>query len=373
MFYNQYTAWMRELKGFKFTDIREKDIWEALSSEHLGPENLLALLSPLAQNYLEEMAQKAHNLTIRHFGRAVGLYTPLYLANYCTNHCAYCSFSVMNAIARQKLSLVEVEEEGKAIAATGLQHLLLLTGESRQETSPEYLKECTGVLRGYFASLGIEVYPLAEEEYRGLYAAGIDSLTIYQEVYDEDIYRSVHLSGPKRNYLFRLDAPERACRAGIPGINIGALLGLGEWRQEAFFTALHAAYLQKNYPSVELGLSIPRMRPHIGGYEPQFPVADRELVQILLAYRLYLPQVGISLSTREKASFRDALLPLGITRMSAGSVTSVGGHVVAAENGSSQFEIADERSVTEITDMLRSRNYQPVFCDWVDARERRLL
>jgi 2-iminoacetate synthase len=211
---------------------------------------------------------------------------------------------------------------------------------------------------------------LEEDEYRKLYKAGVDSLTLFQEAYDEGIYASVHLAGPKRNYHYRLESPERACKAGIPSVTIGALLGLGEWSREAFFTALHAEYLQRCYPEVELAISVPRLRPHVGSFQSTAsPVTDATLVQIILAYRLYLPRVGLTLSTRESPWLRDAMLPLGITKLSAGSLTSVGGYDENSKVGSEQFEIADDRSVSEVAEVLRSRGYQPTFCDWINLRE----
>lgn len=369
MFYNYYREWKDKFRTLSFDSFQESDVRKALDQEQLTPVGLLALLSPAAQPFLEEMAQKAHRLTLKHFGKSINLFTPLYLANYCTNRCAYCGFNVENQIIRNQLTLQEVEIEGKAIAATGLQHLLLLTGESRAKSSLAYIESCVKLLRPHFASLGIEIYALEESEYRQMYKAGVDSMTMFQEVYDEDIYAEVHLSGPKRDHRFRLDAPERACRAGMSSVTLGALLGLGEWRQEAFYTALHAQYLQKNYPEVEIGLSCPRLRPHAGSFQPKSIVSDTDFVQILLAYRLFLPRVVITVSTRETANFRNAILPLGITKMSAGALTSVGGYSEETEKSTAQFEISDHRSVDEIVHMLYSKGYQPVFCDWVNMRE----
>lgn len=367
MFYDFLLAQRQQLKAYEEYTFQESDVRQALAREQLDAFDLKALLSPAALPLLEEMAERARSLTVRNFGRTISLFAPLYLANYCTNRCLYCSFNHNNEIERRKLSLEEVELEGQAIAATGLAHLLLLTGESRRHSGPDYIQACVERLRPSFASLGIEIYPLAEEEYRQLYESGVDSLTLFQETYDENVYASVHPAGPKRDYRWRLETPERACRAGIPGVNLGALLGLGDWREDAWATALHARYLQKHYPDVEIALSIPRLRPHVGGFQPQAgPVTDAALVQIILVYRLYLPRAGITLSTRESPSLREALLPLGITKMSAGSLTSVGGY--ASEGGSTQFEIADERSVPEIAAMLRSRGYQPVFCDWINLK-----
>ena len=338
------------------------DIERTLAKEALVERDFLNLLSEQAVPYLERMAQKAHQLTVQNFGRVILLYTPLYLANYCVNQCAYCGFNVTNRITRKKLTLEEVEKEARAIAQTGLRHILILTGESRQHTPVSYIEDCVRVLKNYFDSISIEIYPLTEEEYGQLVAAGVDGLTLYQEVYDPVTYDEIHLAGPKKDYRFRLAAPERACRARMRAVNIGALLGLQDWRKEAFFTGLHAAYLQDKYLDTEISVSLPRLRPHVGNFAPRSVVSDRDLVQILLALRLFLPRAGITISTRERAEFRDNLLPLGVTKMSAGSCTSVGGHLEEATEG--QFDIADQRSVREMHAMLVSRGYQPLYKDW---------
>lgn len=344
------------------TGVTEADIERTLAKEALVERDFLNLLSEQAVPYLERMAQKAHQLTVQNFGRVILLYTPLYLANYCVNQCAYCGFNVTNRITRKKLTLEEVEKEARAIAQTGLRHILILTGESRHHTPVSYIEDCVRVLKNYFDSISIEIYPLTEEEYGQLVAAGVDGLTLYQEVYDPITYDEIHLAGPKKDYRFRLAAPERACRARMRAVNIGALLGLQDWRKEAFFTGLHAAYLQDKYLDTEISVSLPRLRPHVGNFAPRSVVSDRDLVQILLALRLFLPRAGITISTRERAEFRDNLLPLGVTKMSAGSCTSVGGHLEEATEG--QFDIADQRSVPEIHAMLVSRGYQPLYKDW---------
>lgn len=369
MFYDQLTLWKKEITNYPFEAFTAADVTRVLAKDRLDPVDLLALLSPAAIPFLEEMAQKAHQITLQNFGRTIQMFAPLYVANICTNKCAYCSFNMENEIVRRKLTLEEVEIEGKAIAAKGIRHILILTGESRKESGPDYIAACIKRLRPDFSSIGLEVYPLKEEEYKQLYEAGVDTMTMFQEVYDEEVYASVHLGGPKRIYRNRLDAPERACNAGLSSVTLGALLGLGHWREEAFYTALHAEFIMKTYPGVEVGLSAPRMRPHVGSYEPQWPINDTELVQIMLAYRLFLPRATITLSTRESAPLRDALLPLCVTKMSAESRTSVGGYDESTETGSSQFEISDERTVEEVAKMIRSQGYQPVFSDWLDFRE----
>lgn len=323
----------------------------------------LTMLSPQAEPFLEEMAQKAHRLTLQHFGRVIFLYTPLYLANYCVNQCSYCSFNVRNGIVRRAMAPEEAAAEGKLIAETGLKHILLLTGESRRHSPPEYIRACVEKLKQYFTSISIEIYPLETAEYAELVEAGVDGLTVYQEAYDEAVYDRMHLKGPKKDYRYRLDAPERGCQAHMRTVSIGALQGLHNWRTESFFTGLHAAYLQDRYLDTEIGVSFPRMRPHVGGMEPPCPVSDRNLVQMILALRLFMPRAGITISTRERAEFRDNLMRLGVTRMSAGSSTKVGGRLQEDE-GDGQFEISDTRNVAEMRQAITSMGYQPVFKDW---------
>ncbi len=324
------------------------------------------LLSPAAEEHLEEMAQEAHDITLRHFGRTMQLYTPMYLSNYCDNSCVYCGFNSNNAIKRKKLSLEEVKKEAAAIASTGLKHILILTGESREMSPVSYIKECVKILRDYFSSISIEVYPLQEEEYRELIIEGVDGLTIYQETYDETLYSALHGCGPKRDFYFRLNAPERGARAGMRTINIGSLLGLSDWREDIFLTGLHAKYLQDKFPDVEIGISVPRIRQQVSGFKAPYVVSDKNIVQIIVSLRIFLPRIGITISTREDAHFRENLIPIGATRMSAGSMTRVGGRIVTQQEreGVEQFEILDKRSVEEIKRMLEAKNYQPVLKDW---------
>lgn len=359
-----------EVSRFQTTDFADvlngfttSQITKVLNKSELQFQDFLALLSPKAATLLEDIAQAAYSVTLRNFGRTILLYTPLYLANYCVNHCVYCGFNTDNKIERRKLTLPEVELEAQTIAKTGLKHLLILTGESRFYSSVSYIKNCVLILKKYFPSISIEIYPLSTDEYAELVAAGIDGITIYQEVYDKNIYSRVHPQGPKRDYRFRLEAPERAGQAGIRTINIGPLLGLNDWRSEIFFTGIHAFYLQKRFPEIEVSISCPRMRPEYGGYEPEFPVSDRDLVQIILALRLFLPRAGVTISTREKAELRDNLVKLGVTKMSAGSSTVVGGHT-DAQDGVGQFEISDHRSVAEVREAISCQGYKPIFKDW---------
>ncbi len=365
----------RDLSSEAFDRIPPHDVERVLALERLGAEDLFVLLSSAAADFLEPMARKAHEITLRYFGRTIQLYTPIYVSNYCENNCVYCGFNVHNRIERRRLSLEEVAQEAAAIASTGLRHILLLTGESRVKSSVLYIRDCVTVLKQHFASVAIEVYPLSVADYALLIEAGVDGLTIYQETYDEERYAALHLAGPKRDFRFRLDAPERGACAGMRQVSIGALLGLGEWRREVLLTALHARYLQERCPDVEIGISLPRMRPHAGQFASDYFVTDRQIVQIMTALRLVMPRLGMAISTREAGRFRENILPLGVTRMSAGSTTRVGGHTLSGvrsdgayadeADGAPQFEIADDRSVAEMAAMIRRQGYDPVFKDWM--------
>ena len=366
---------LEELKEVKqidyasfFESITDNDINNILSKNKLSYKDFLMLLSPKAEIYLEKIAARANQLSLQHFGQTILLYTPMYLGNYCVNRCAYCSYNVVHSIHRKKLTMEEIEQEAIAISATGLRHILILTGESKKYTPIEYIIDAVKILKKYFDSIAIEVYPMTVEEYKQVVEAGVDSMTIYQEVYDEQIYDKVHISGPKKNYPFRIDAPERACKSGMRSVNVGALLGLGDWREEAFKTGLHANYLQDKYPEMEIAVSLPRIRPHVGSFEDVQEVTDKNLVQIMLALRIYLPFAGITVSTRECKEFRDNIIPLGVTKMSAGVTTAVGGHS-SEDKGESQFEISDSRSVDEMKKAILVRGYQPIFKDWMDISE----
>lgn len=350
-----------------FDGVLPQEVERLIHSDAPNPERFLAFLSPAAEEFLEPMAQKAHALTLQHFGRTIQLYTPMYLSNYCENECAYCGFNAGNKIPRRMLTLGEVEKEAAFIASTGIEHLLILTGDSREKSPPAYIKECLGVLKKYFSSISVEIYALTEEEYADFVRSGIDGLTLYQETYDETVYERVHRSGPKKDFRFRLDAPERAAKIGMRNVSVGALLGLNDWRKEAFLMGLHAQYLQDRYGEVEIGASLPRLRPHAGDFKDIATVTDKNIAQIIIALRLFLPRLGIALSTRESARLREDLLPLGITRMSAGSTTSVGGHTIAppGQENAPQFEISDPRDVEEMKAMLAAKGYQPVLKDWM--------
>jgi 2-iminoacetate synthase len=333
-----------------------------LDKERITRGDFPTLLSARAGQYLEPMARTAALLTRRHFGNVIFLFTPLYLSNYCDNRCPYCSFASHQDIARRQLTFDEIRIEAGRIARNGIRHVLALTGESRNTSSYRYVKESIGIVHQSFSSIGIEMYPMTQEEYRGLVDTGVDALTIYQEVYDEGRYRELHQGGPKEDYLFRLEAVERACRAGVRSVTIGALLGLNGWVREMSALAAHAAYIQDTWPDVEVSVSFPRIRPLSGDFTIPAPVDERSLVQIITAFRIMFPHMGITLSTRESAKFRDGAAALGVTRMSAGVSTSVGGH--SHEGESPQFEIADSRSVDQVRAALLARGFQPVMHDW---------
>jgi len=344
----------------------QEDVRRAIAATERRAEDLAALLSPAAAPLLEDMAQAAQKLTRQWFGNSVGLYTPLYIANYCENACTYCGFGCQNKIRRGKLDLGEIEREANAIAQSGLQELLVLTGECRSATGVEYIGRALELLKGYFGVLGIEIYPLNTDEYSYLRQCGADYVSVYQETYDPIRYEQVHPAGPKRSYPYRFYALERALRGGMRGAAFGSLLGLGDFRADAYAAGLHAYLTQKKYPHGEFSFSLPRMRPFqegSGGAGFGF-ITERDLLQVMLAYRLFMPFAGISISTRERAGFRDAVTGLAATKISAGVSVGVGGHG-EEQKGDEQFMIADGRSVDEIRAMLHKKGLQAVMIDYV--------
>lgn len=359
---------VEQYQNFSFDDffasVTDAQIEQILAKEQLSPADFLTLLSPAAAGHLEAMAQQAHRLTVQYFGRTIQLFIPLYISNFCANQCVYCGFNRQNKIDRRKLTLEEIEREAQAISRSGMQHILFLTGEAQQLTPMDYMLDAARCLKRYFASVAIEVYPLDVEEYRQLMEAGVDSMTLFQECYDQEVYRRVHQAGKKMDYHFRLNAPERAARAGFRAVNIGALLGLAEPRREFFFTGMHARYLEDTFLDTEVAVSLPRFNECESDFKPDFLVDDRTFVQFLTALRIFLPRVGITVSTRESASFRDRLLPLGVTRYSAGSHTGVGGYARAEEESTPQFEITDNRDVEEVAAAIGAHGYQAVYKDW---------
>ena len=347
-------------------NVTKYDVEAAINKRSLTPKDFFALISDNAVPYLEKIAQRANSLTKQYFGNTVLLYTPLYLANYCVNKCAYCGYNHDNDIHRKKLSMEEIESESKAISERGFKHIVFLTGESPMDTPVDYIVDATKIMSKYFSSLSLEVYPMSVEDYRRVVEAGVDALTVYQEVYDEKIYDKVHVAGPKKNYRFRLDAIERGCIAGMRSVNLAPLLGLNEWKIEVYKMMLHGLYLRKKYPEVEVGFSFPRIRPCVGGYNDLQEVSDKELVRAIVAMRLMFPNCTLNVSTRERKGFRDHLVPLGVNKISAGVSTAIGGHTMDKEEaGEVQFDISDNRDENEIRASLRAIGYEPIFKDWV--------
>lgn len=341
------------------------DVRRALAKENLTKEDYAAILSPAAMPYLEEMAGKAMAETRKHFGNSVCMFTPLYISNYCENHCVYCGFNCKNKINRGKLTFEEIEEELRTIAETGLKEILLLTGEARNMSGLQYIGEAVKLAAKYFSTIGIEIYPLNSDEYAYLKECGADFVSVYQETYCTGKYEQVHLLGPKRIFPYRFHSQERALLGGMRGVSFGALLGLDDFRKDAFAAGLHALFIQQKYPHAEIGFSTPRLRPYINNAENNpNDVHEKELLQVMLAYRLLMPYAGITISTREKAKFRDSVIGMCATKMSAGVSVGVGGHS-EEEKGDEQFEISDPRSVSEVHNMVVSRGLQPVYTDYI--------
>jgi len=360
-----FASWPRERTLERLYAANADDVRRSLNKGHLHIEDMLRLLSPAASELLEDMAQRAHGEHLRHFGRAVNFFTPLYISDHCTNQCRYCGFNARSGHRRRHLSMEEIAREAEAIAQSGLSHVLLLTGDARRLASPAYIAEAAGAIRNLMASIHVEVYAMTQAEYALLLAQGVDGMTMFQETYQRELYARLHPAGPKRDFVFRLEAPGRAAMAGMRSIGIGALLGLDEWRCDAFYTALHAHWLQSVWPSVECSVSVPRLRPSGAHFTEIRPVADRDMAQYISALRCFMPRLGITLSTRESAQLRDHLLPLGVSRMSAGVSTAVGARV-GDRSGDVQFQIADTRSVRELSDDLARMGYQAVLKDWED-------
>ncbi len=337
----------------------------ALAKDTIGLEDYKALLSPAALPFLEPMAARATQETRRHFGNSVALFTPLYIANYCENNCIYCGFNCKNKIHRARLTMEEIDCELAAIAKTGLKDILILTGESRHMSDVEYIGEALKIAQKYFTSISLEIYPLNTDEYRYLHQCGADFVCVYQETYNPVKYEQMHLSGPKRIFPYRFNAQERALMGGMRGVAFGALLGLDDFRKDAFATGLHASLIQQKYPHAEISFSTPRLRPYINNEEnnPK-DVHEPQLLQVMLAYRLFLPYAGITISTRERAGFRDNVIGMAATKISAGVSVGVGGHEEEAK-GDEQFEISDPRSVTEVDAAIRAHGLQPVYSDYL--------
>lgn len=343
-----------------------KDVENALKADILTPDDFGALLSPVALPFLEQMAKRAREKKRQFFGDNVYIFTPIYISNYCENYCIYCGFNCHNKIRRAKLDFDAIEKEMEAISKTGLEEILILTGESRNMSDVQYIGKACEIARKYFKMVGIEVYPMNSDEYAYLHKCGADYVTVFQETYNSDKYETLHLAGHKRIFPYRIEAQERALMGGMRGVAFAALLGLDDFRKDAFATGMHAYLLQKKYPHAEISISCPRLRPIINNdkINPK-DVHERQLLQIMCAYRMFLPFANITISTRERAGFRDNVIDICATKISAGVSTGIGGHTDEAEQGDDQFEIADTRTVDEVLKAICERGLQPVMNDYV--------
>lgn len=354
-------SYVDEVDFSKFT---ETDVKNAISTDRLNIVDFAALLSPAAEPFIEEIAQRAKQETFKHFGNSVNIFTPLYVSNYCENGCLYCGFNRDNRIHRAKLSLEEVRSEMKKISESGLTEILILTGESRKMSDVDYIGECIKLATEYFKSIGVEIYPLNSKEYEHLHECGADYVTVFQETYDPEKYAELHPFGPKRIFSYRFNAQERALIGKMRGVSFGALLGLGDYRKDSFACGIHAYFLQRKYPHAEISFSLPRLRPFINGKYSIESVSERDLLQVSLAYRLFMPFAGQTISSREGQKFRDNIVGLSATRISAGVSVGIGGHA-EVKKGDEQFDISDPRDVSEIRKALIKKGLQPVFNDYV--------
>lgn len=347
------------------------DVERALSKPKRDLEDFKALISPAAEPYLEQMAQQSLALTRKRFGNTMSLYIPLYLSNLCANACTYCGFSMENRIKRRTLTLDEIDAESAAIKKMKFDSVLLVTGEHETKVGMKYFREVLPNIKAQFNYLAMEVQPLDQHDYAELKTLGLDAVMVYQETYQPRTYAEHHLRGNKMDFEYRLETPDRLAKAGIDKIGIGALIGLEDWRTDCFFVAAHLDYLERTYWQTRYSISFPRLRPceggeSNGGLQPKSVMSDKQLVQLICAYRLLNPEVELSLSTRESATFRDNVLPLGITSMSAASKTQPGGYA-SGEEELEQFEISDERSAADVEAMIRQRGFDPVWRDWHSA------
>ncbi|WP_421939341.1 2-iminoacetate synthase ThiH [Pedobacter sp.] len=347
----------------KIYDSTAKDVERALTAPQRSLDDFMALVSPAAAPYLENMAQLSNQLTLQRYGKVIQMYVPLYLSNECNNICTYCGFSYDNKVKRKTLSPMEIMQEVAVIKDMGYNHVLLVTGEANQTVHVDYFEKVLNLIKPHFSHISMEVQPMDVPDYERLIPLGLNTVLVYQETYHQEDYRKHHPKGKKSNFDYRLETPDRLGAAGIHKMGLGVLIGLEDWRTDSFFTALHLSYLEKRYWQSKYSLSFPRLRPFSGGLEPKVNMNDRELVQLICAYRIFNQEVELSLSTRETIAFRNNVLKLGITSMSAGSKTNPGGYAVEPES-LEQFEISDERSATEIADMIRKAGYEPVWKDW---------
>lgn len=364
---------MEQMNSYDYQKYTAKDVKAALEHENCSIEDFKALLSPAAEPFLEQMAQRARLETSKHFGNTVYLFTPLYIANYCENYCVYCGFNCYNHINRMKLSMEQIEHEMKVIADSGMEEILILTGESRAQSDVNYIGEACKLARKYFRMVGLEIYPVNTDEYRYLHECGADYVTVFQETYDADKYETLHLLGHKRVWPYRFDAQERALRGGMRGVAFSALLGLSDFRKDALASALHVFYMQRKYPHAEMSLSCPRLRPIINNDKINpLDVHEKQLCQIICAYRIFLPFVGITVSSRESAKFRNGIVKIAATKISAGVSTGIGDHESkysgkesGGEKGDEQFEIDDNRSLNKMYQDIAAQGLQPVLNDYL--------
>ncbi len=364
---------MAHMNSYDYSKYTEKDVEAALDHATCTIEDFKALLSPAAEPFLEKMAERARLETSKHFGNTVYLFTPLYIANYCENYCVYCGFNCYNHITRMKLSMEQIEHEMKIIAKSGMEEILILTGESRAQSDVKYIGEACKLARKYFRMVGIEIYPVNTEEYRYLHECGVDYVTVFQETYDTNKYETLHLLGHKRVWPYRFDAQERALRGGMRGVAFSALLGLSDFRKDALASALHVYFLQRKYPHAEMSLSCPRLRPIINNDKINpLDVHEKQLCQIICAYRIFLPFVGITVSSRESAQFRNGIVKIAATKVSAGVSTGIGDHeskYTGKESetvqGDEQFEIDDNRSLDKMYQDIAEEGLQPVLNDYL--------
>ena len=364
---------MEHFESYDYSKYTAKDVRRALDSERCSIEDFKALLSPAAEPFLEQMAEKAQRETSKHFGNTVYLFTPIYIANYCENYCVYCGFNCYNRIKRMKLSYEQIEHEMKVIADSGMEEILILTGESPANSDIEYIGEACKIARKYFRMVGIEIYPVNVKDYKYLHECGVDYVTVFQETYDTVRYEQLHLMGNKRVWPYRFDAQERALMGGMRGVAFSALLGLSDFRKDALASALHVYFLQRKYPYAEMSLSCPRLRPIINNETINpLDVGERQLCQILCAYRIFLPFCGITVSSRETAEFRNGIVKIAATKVSAGVSTGIGDHEQkysgkqkGEEAGDEQFEISDGRSLNRMYKDIESEGLQPVYNDYV--------
>ncbi|MBF7092938.1 2-iminoacetate synthase ThiH [Flavobacterium sp. ALJ2] len=347
----------------KIYQTSSQDVERALAKNKRNLDDFLALISPSALPYLEQMAQECHELTKKRFGKTIQMYAPLYLSNECQNICTYCGFSLDNRIKRKTLSDTEIKQEVEALKNVGFDHVLLVTGEANYTVNINYFLNAITQIRECFSIISVEVQPLSTEEYECLHEAGVYSVLVYQETYHQEVYKKYHTKGKKSNFDFRLETPDRIGTAGIHKIGLGVLLGLEDWRTDSFFNALHIDYLQKKYWQTKYSVSFPRLRPAEGIIKPNFIMDDKDLTQLICAYRLWNEDLEISISTRENEKFRNNIIPIGTTSMSAGSKTNPGGYVVDPQS-LEQFEINDERSAQEIAKIITNSGYEPVWKDW---------